>query len=272
MSSTAKAALVYDDTSTEVIPFQLINGLIVIQAELDNELGNYIFDTGAEELILNKEAGSGKTMFSSINGDIATEEVNVNLLKIGNLTHSKIKAFSTDLQSIESYLNISIQGIIGFNLFIPQKVMIDYKAKEITLYSAKEDVKVSKRYVPFKLQDGVLVCNLSIQGKEYLFGFDTGATINVIDESVFHLIADSFIDHNEESYVTTGTGEKTIHKIVNLSTFNLGTASFNDSKFLIQSMEVFNESMDQAIQGVLSLSSLPSEVIIIDVQSKRIYF
>lgn len=260
------------DDSRVSIPFQVINGLIIVEAEIDNEIGNYIFDTGAEELILNKEASSGKTMFSSINGEIATEEVNINLLKIGNLTQSKITAYSADLASMESYLNISLQGVIGCSLFIPRKVKIDFNTNEITLSSNDDLTTGRESYVSFEMIDGVPVCPIDINGTEYFFGFDTGATMHVFDTELQSKIGNEFVDTGQDTYVTTGIGEKTINKILSLKSFDLGNQNIQGAHFLLQDLSSFNMSMEHPISGVLSLTALESDNIVIDLESKRIYF
>lgn len=260
------------DDSRIVIPFQVINGLIIVEAEIDNQVGNYIFDTGAEELILNREARSGKTLFSSINGDLATEEVDVNLLKIGNLTHSMIKAYSTDLGSMESYLNISLHGVIGCSIFIPRKVKIDFDTNEITLSSADDLATSRTPFVSFEMVDGTPVCPIDVNGQMYLFGFDTGATMHVFDQSLYFQTKENFEDTGLDTYVSTGTGEKTVNKIMSLNSFLLGNQDIKDTHFLIQDLTAFNESMKQPISGVLSLTALDSDSIIIDLENKRIYF
>jgi len=260
------------DDSRVSIPFQVINGLIIVEAEIDDEVGNYIFDTGAEELILNKEVSSGKTMFSSINGEIATEEVDINLLRIGNLTHSKIKAYSADLGSMESYLNISLQGVIGCNLFIPRKVKIDFNSNEITLSSADDLTTGRENFVSFEMVDGVPVCPISIKGQEFLFGFDTGATMHVLDRKILSKIKESVLETGMETYVTTGTGEKTVNKIISINDFILGNKSIVNGHFLSQDLSEFNQSMESPISGVLSLTALEANDIVIDLQQKRIYF
>lgn len=265
-------AAVMADDSRVTIPFEVINGLIIVEAEIDNEVGNYIFDTGAEELILNKEEISGKTMFSSINGELATEEVDINLLRIGNLTHSRIKAYSADLGSMESYLNISLQGVIGCNLFIPRKVKIDFSSKEITLSSTDDLTSDRESFVSFEMMDGVPVCPVSIDGKNYLFGFDTGATMHVIDESVILKINESIEQTGLDTYVTSGIGEKTIHEIWAINNFVIGNSNLNNAHFLAQDLEEFNQSMERPITGVLSLTALNVDDIVIDLQRLRIYF
>ena len=260
------------DDSRVTIPFQVINGLIIVEAEIDDRVGNYIFDTGAEELILNKEVRSGKTLFSSINGDLATEEVNINLLKIGNLTHSRIKAYSTDLGSMESYLNISLQGVIGCSLFMPRKIKIDFDAKEIVLSTTNDLISDRISFVRFEMMDGVPVCPVDIEGRPYLFGFDTGATMHVFDQGGYDNIKDHFMDTGLDTYVTTGTGEKTVNEILSLNSFMLGNQEVHNAHFLMQDLSEFNKSMKQPISGVLSLTTLETKSIVIDLQEKRIYF
>lgn len=254
------------------IPFQLINGLIVIEAEIDNEVGNYIFDTGAEELILNKEAGSGKTLFSSINGDINTSEVNINLLKIGNLTHSKFKAYAADLSSMQSYLNMTLHGIIGCELLLPKQVRINFFTKTIELSDRFDLTLDNQKAVSFSIVDGVPVFPVTINGKQYQFGFDTGATMHVLDSRLYDELKSSLFDTGLDTYVSTGTGEKSVNKIVSMIQYRMGNVIQLDHDFLLQSLDDFNQSMQSNIDGVLSIISLKSEHVTIDFPNRKIYF
>ena len=260
------------DDSRVSIPFQLINGLIIVEAEIDDVVGNYIFDTGAEELILNKEVGSGKTMFSSISGEIATEEVYINLLRIGNLTHSKVRAYSTDLGSMESYLNMPLQGVIGCNLFVPRKVKIDFTNNQIIMSSQDDLTDDKSNFVSFEMLDGVPVCPVEINEQQFLFGFDTGASMHVLDKNVMNALKTSITDTGLDSYVSTGTGKKTVNKIFEVDEMTFGSDTFDKAHFLIQDLNEFNQSMEQPISGVLSITALAKSDIVIDLQQKRIYF
>jgi len=260
------------DNSRVDIPFQVVNGLIIIEVEIDEKVGNYIFDTGAEELILNKKVESGNTLFSSINGELTTQEVNINLLKIGNLTQSKVKAYSTDLGSIESYLDIPIQGVIGCSLFLPNRVKIDFASNMITLSSNSDLIDHGESYVKFEMQDGVPVCPIEIDDKQYLFGFDTGATMHVLDQNIKRELQNVLQDTGLDTYVTTGTGEKTINTIQSIHAFELGDEEVEDAQFLLQDLSSFNADMEEPISGVLSLIALGLDEIVIDLHDNRIYF
>jgi hypothetical protein len=45
--------------TVSMIPFQLVNNLIVVQASIDGKRGNFIIDTGSEFMVLNAKYFSG---------------------------------------------------------------------------------------------------------------------------------------------------------------------------------------------------------------------
>ena len=85
-------------------------------------------------------------------------------------------------------------------------------------------------------------------------------------------IQESLSETGLDTYVTTGTGEKTVNKIFALDQFDMGNTIIKSAHFLSQDLEVFNQSMERPISGVLSLTALQSDDIVIDLQAKRIYF
>jgi hypothetical protein len=105
-----------------------------------------------------------------------------------------------------------------------------------------------------------------------IFGFDAGTPMHVIDKKVIGLLDSHFSDTGLDIYVTTGTGTKTINKIMSLDQMKLGTDRVESVEFLVQDITAFNQSMIMPISGVLSLTSLESRVIVIDIEQKRIYF
>lgn len=260
------------DIGEVIIPFQVVNGLIIIEAEVDDRAGKYVFDTGAEEMILNSKVSNSNSVFASINGDISTEEVDINILKIGNLTQKKLKAYSADLESLQSYLNLSLAGIIGTHLFAPNIINIDYHSRQITLSDNDKSPSDLDYSIDFDMTDGTPVCSIELNGNTFLFGFDSGATMHVIDDDVKNQLAHFFTDTKRDTYVTTGTGEKTIHQIVEFSEFKLGNKVLLNQEFLVQSLVAFNQSMDQDIAGVLSLNTLHSGRVVIDIRNQKIYF
>lgn len=254
------------------IPFEQVNGLIIINATLEDIQGKFIFDTGAEEFIVNEATHSSDVIFSSIAGDIPSTEIDVDKMEIGTLIHEDIKAYSADLQTIEQFLRLPIRGIIGCKLFLPRLVKIDYEMGVITA-SEQGDFGVSQlSEIKFEMKDGVPVCPLEINGQTYWFGFDSGATIHVLDERLLPELRHLVKQTGKESYVTTGVDQKSIQSIVALDQFTLGKRSINNSEFLVQNLELFNESMEQDISGVLSLNGLKANVVIIDLEEKRIWF
>lgn len=259
------------------IPFQQINGLIVIEAELNEELGYFLFDTGAEEMIINEKVKSSDTKFSTISGDVMMKEKRYKEIKIGDIEYDNLIGYAADLNSIERYLNLPLAGVIGCKLFLPRVIHIDF-CTNVIVASHQSNIDLSDfSEIKFQMKDGVPTCRVNIAGENYHFGFDSGATIHVVDQKIADQLGHLVKQSNKESLVTTGSQDQLIHKIVVLEQFQLKTeqgymSAHTDSEFLIQDLSEFNDGMNRPMAGVLSLSSLNSDHIVIDLDKKRIWY
>jgi hypothetical protein len=70
---------------------------------------------------------------------------------------------------MESFLNISLKGVIGCNLLMPLKIKIDFYNNEIILLSTQDLMGDKMDFVAFEMQDRVPVCSVIIGGHEYFW-------------------------------------------------------------------------------------------------------
>ena len=60
------------------IPFSLVRGLILIEVEVNSEIGTFIFDTGSNVIFINKEhKGEKKYELSSLTGSIISYKTEI---------------------------------------------------------------------------------------------------------------------------------------------------------------------------------------------------
>lgn len=172
------------------IPFKLVVGIMLIDAKVNGKAGHLVFDTGAVQTTLNTRYFNGE------DGDIkaytydATEHENMNtntvqmINSVIEFSSYKIEnnTVAIDMSYVENPLkeidkDVVFLGSLGFDFIKDHKVTIDYENKVIIL-----DEDFEKKGVQIPLEMGIVpMMDVTINGNDYKFVFDTGASYCVFN-------------------------------------------------------------------------------------------
>jgi len=121
------------------IPLKRVGRLFLIEANIDNQIGNLIFDTGSSGLVLNKTYFRKNIMISKGNGGGITGAIgdvyctNVDRLQISDLYYENVKADVADLGHIENRRGVKILGLFGLNMIKNFEIVFDVNNSELQL-------------------------------------------------------------------------------------------------------------------------------------------
>jgi hypothetical protein len=257
------------------VPFKLVKGLIVIEVEFENKLGNFIFDTGAEDLLVDLEYTSGeKVEFSSLNGTITTFKTEIRNVALGNIRKKKVDAYVTNLKAIETFLDMEIEGIMGCNFFIPNSVIIDFEKGKLRI-TEKEIIKENMwqfNQLEFKFSTGLPVVEVVVNHKTHLFYLDSGATSHFIDTGIVDEFPDLFTKTGEVVDIITASTQKHSVEKVSSSDLILGVSALKSGLFCPKDFSEFNRHTDENISGIISLTQLSTRYLAIDLKRNVIYY
>jgi len=165
-----------------VIPFKLVNNLIIISANVNNTPLNFLLDTGVEESILFSLEETDQIVFSDLQ--------KIKMRGFGKkeafdgykstLNRFKIKDFVDENHvlylvldqevNISSKVGFPVNGILGYHFFKNHLVKIDYDSKKITVFNNKENqlVKLEKNFskLSLTLEDGKPYINAKVKISE----------------------------------------------------------------------------------------------------------
>jgi len=181
------------------IPFTMENNFILVKIRLNNFIPlTFIFDTGAEYTILAKREFTDllgvnyDREFKLIGADLSTEII-AHLAKNIDITLPGIRArnqnilvLDKDYFHFEEFAGVSIDGVLGADIFRHFVVKINYKRGVITLYEPSEfkkpkgftsfriDIKSSKPYIhlPVSIRDSLILSSR--------FLIDSGAGLSLL--------------------------------------------------------------------------------------------
>lgn len=134
------------------LPFQEVSGMIVIEAEFQGVVKNFIFDTGATT-ILDKDfaatleiqkIGKVKTVDSN-NKKKRIPYVKLKEFKIGDISFYDMVASVYDMTQLKTRACIDISGIIGANAMNKCIWQIDYQNKKIIFTNQRDRLNLPSK-------------------------------------------------------------------------------------------------------------------------------
>ncbi len=274
---------------TTRIPFKLVDHLIVVEAELMDIRGNFIIDTGSENMILNKVHFSN--LYESQRSDQNTSGV---LQAIDNPYHKRIKEFALNsfklqnrtsdiinLSHIEKSKKIKLLGIIGYSILKDYEVFIDLYLNQITLTKVDKfgnklnsNVYLEKIVdsLDFTLKNHTIVVNGTINYQKVRLGIDSAAEFNQINKSVNKNALKYFIP--KKRMRLTGIGNRKIEVLAGkLHRVKLSKTTYFGPMFtVLTNLNKMNEAFGTDLDGILGYEFFAQKRTIINYQKEKLYF
>ncbi|MCB0444795.1 MAG: hypothetical protein R2812_11100 [Gelidibacter sp.] len=275
--------------NTARIPFKVIDQLIVVEAELLGQKGNFIIDTGSETLILNKvhfetpfqyykKAKETSGVINIVDNPL---ERRLDEFVLQNLKIENKNADVIDLSHIEKTKKMNLLGIIGYNILKDYEVFIDLYLNQITLSKVDKfgntlDKKVYLETivdsVSFKLKKHTIVLNAFIDNQKVRLGLDSGAEFNQINKNSNKTVLKNF--YPNKRLVLSGAS----HKKIEVLAGKLYRVKLNDKQFfapmntVLTNLNKMNEAFGTSLDGVLGYEFFKQKRTIINYQKQRLYF
>ena len=258
------------------IDFQLVRGMMYVRANLEQEEGLFIFDTGAPDLVLNSKPKPNSSLTAnSYNTNVAIHELEVNQFEWADLKLKNIKAIGLSLDHLEYASCLEIDGLIGYPILRKHEWLINYQNNEIWMLPSKDNslhkLQAPIAVIPFEIQGHLPVIQIVIQGKFYSFGIDTGSAVNLMDKKVPKFLDNSSYKYEKE-YEIQGLDQK-IQRTHSISIDNVEIDDLNieGTSFLLSSFDYVNEESMLNIDGLLGYTFLKNFLFSIDYSRQKIY-
>ena len=278
----------YDENTTR-IPFKLVDHLIVVDAELMGQNGNFIIDTGSETLILNKVHFNNNPRDKQKRGVTygVTKQIDTPIER--HLSKFTLQDFTLrhknsdiiDLSHIEKSKKIKLLGVIGFNILKDYEVFIDLYLNQITLSKIdKKGNKLSNKVylekivdsLDFQLNKHTIVVNTQINNKNLKFGLDTAAELNQIRKDVGKDILEHFYPFKKISL--TGASGNTIQvEAGKLHRVKLSEKTYFGPMFtVLTNLKHIQQAFGMNLDGVLGYEFFRQKRTIINYRKQKLYF
>lgn len=261
-----------------IIPFRLVNNLIIIEANIETYTGNLILDTGSDGFFVDQRLSgkaNSKTEFSTLNGVQSVSACTVKSLTVGRISKKNLEAFHTNLSHLESVLAIDLAGIIGVELFNPHSLFIDFENKQIHFFKkeSRQAAENNLHEADFSIVNNIPVVKIKMDDHTYNFIFDSGASVHVVDESLVKKHGQLFSKTSDQvNFLTLENSSAMDMYYYRLKQLELGTSFITNTKCLVKDFSGIQPDFGIAIHGIISMSNLNKTGIVMDFKKMKIFY
>ena len=252
-------------SANSAVPFELINGLIVIKAEINGELGNYILDSGSNGILLNSKSEKSEISYQTLSGVAEGSETRIHSLKLGDFESNELLGFSTDLSNLEIYLDQKLAGILGCAVFTPSSLEFNFVEERLIISDKKIESKLVEgmNSINYRLVEDLPIGDVMIDGSKKSFIIDTGASSHFIDSNLITRLGETAIKTGRTKNILTASGGSSISEEYNINEFG---------KVFSKDFSILSEELDHQIDGLISLSKLSDKIVYFDILNKKVYY
>lgn len=264
------------------IPFQLMGKLIIIQASVDGQLGNFILDTGISDLLLNSryfEGDQSGERFDGLNGQGGNIELSRPALQIGNQNWGRVNARIIPMSTIERSKGIRIHGLLGTNIFRKFTLLIDYRKNELQLYpldrkgynSVFAQGPPPNEVLTFKYKGGTPLIELQVGDMKLKLTLDTGAEVNLFASKYLDELGSLINQRRQQRFYGFGhEGQKAT--FVSLSGVQTSLREVAEMNTAFASLDHYNRHViGPKTDGILGYEFLQQFRVAINFKKREVY-
>jgi len=213
--------------------FTTLKSLILLPANINGESKNFLFDTGAQLNLIQREkivGKKGKYIGASNRKAVLGNEI-IPSIQIGTINFTNTYALNGDLVGLKEQIS-NFGGIIGQSIISKANWLIDYPNKEIKI-SNENLADDTYETVRIKREGGSPYTYITINNKKYKIIIDLGSSSRGFNIPTNHPLAKEmlttykFTDNEREIYSLGGT-QLVKEKIGILPKIKLGDIEFTD--------------------------------------------
>jgi hypothetical protein len=266
-----------------VIPFRLVDRIIIVQAEVAGVAGNFVLDSGAPSLILNRryftDAGLQTRDLDHPNptgagGEMTEVRAAIGLeLRWDDIRMDDQQGLVTDLAHLEKNLGVSIVGLIGQSILEPFEARFDYRAQSVTLTRLDTDGTpvISEGddppalTMPFELAGHVPVIAVTVGDRDLQLGLDSGAAGAMIFTRWRDSLAGQYVVVDRRK-LTGADRNVQMGDVVEVERMTLGGLDYGRMQFRFNDIAGHDASFD----GLLGYQFLASRPTAINYRTRRL--
>ena len=260
--------------NSTIVPFRMIEGMMLVEASINNQLGNYIIDTGAPTLVINEQPIQSTIRGRGISQGLLTAEVEVDAFDWSGIHKEKLSAFKVDISHLEEVSGETIAGIIGYDILKEVELLMDYSNKAVQLSAVKTKELYQRKpiaVIPFTMQGHLPVIKVKIGKKKLRLALDTASESNILDDSIYKKISSAGLKNTMEGELQGVDQEIKKVLISTISETTVKGLPFTDMKYLFTDLSHLKKESGIYIDGLLGYPFFKQEKMSINYKERKIY-
>lgn len=257
------------------IPFDLVRGMIVMQAQMDQQTGRFILDTGAPLMVVNDEPQEVSRTAASFHQEIQVGETRINSFNWAGTEEKSLEALVLDISHLESAFGRSLQGMIGYNALKRYEVFFDYENQFVLRCDPRKNSlhrNSDPLYsIPFQLYDHLPVIIVQVGNRKLRLGLDTGACANLIDKKVLESLSEELFSVLPDEEVQGLDQSVKQVKAVEFKTVEVKDLAMSDVKFLTTELPELHTEDGTTLDGLVGYAFLSRMKFSINYPKGRIF-
>lgn len=255
------------------IPFELVNGLVVVSAAINGDTGNFVLDTGSPVVVVNPKNVEGlQPGNSQQNYAFRGQPVKVKHFSWAGIERESMDALAMDMTHLENASQRKIHGVIGYEVLSKYELMFDCRNQVLLLYEPHKswvhEVQAPLFSFRFQMRDQLPVVKARIGGKKVHLGLDTGGTANLLSEELLKELPKSSLGNIKQEKIL-GLGNVPEYKSSALvGGIEIEDKPLHTSHFLFTDL---SHLKDAHVEGLLAMPFLSQFRFSINYKEKRIY-
>ena len=258
------------------IPMEFYGNTPFLWGHLNGQLRLFLFDSGAQDIVLNSryvdDEGAEKG-YSGIGatGAPVTFQTQIESLSFGEWSFGAREVLAMNMQHIEEEYEVEFHGLIGFRQLIHFEWMVDYNRKYLQLVRQfnKKEHKLAGR-VKTQYFSHLPSFEAIIAGEPCKLLLDTGAPEFVFDETKKDRISSAFTFRAHET-LDGASPDKVPVEAGTLSGFQVGGLDFGPCELKFMDMTQMKKHMGD-FDGIIGHGMLSQRPAIVSWSYKAIWF
>jgi predicted aspartyl protease len=269
---------------TIVIPLKRAGRIFLIEANVDGVTGNFVFDTGADKMVLNKTYFRKDLIaFEEGGGGVAGNSKPIYVTQVKNISASGLLCVNqtvdvTELGQIENRRGVKILGLMGMTLFSGMSMEIDLRNGYLKLIRLTRKGEFPGPDMPMDSTDfqgkielvrKIMFLRAAVGGRTLDFCLDTGAESNVISSEAPKKVMETIsITGRSELTGVGGSASEIFYGTMN--DFSLGSLNLAPMQTIIASLTSLSQAYDYPVGGVLGYDFFEQGIVCINLVTKEL--
>lgn len=237
--------------------FRFMGGLMFVQVEINGLSGWLLMDTGTNSsILLNSYYFKGTDLGQQAQGMSGAQQLSmvaVDSLRWSTMLLKEISLPAMNLAALTADPGERVLGLLGSGFLKGYQFQMNFASRKIWLSKEKRAIPevqglTPSLELPFNLIAGFPVAEAAINGKTYRFVMDTGASDNILDESLSDTIAPIWKQKSQVTMQDAGGAGQQVRR-GNLQSLNVGGLRMDGIDMSLSSLPKFD--LANQIYGIL---------------------